>query len=322
VTISDWVLDKGYAYASTDKGNNGPRAYADGVKPGDAIAEWHARVSELTVAAKAVLAQRYHRAPRRTYIAGVSVAGYLTRWQLENRPELYDGGIDWNAVLVTPERSLLSYLPTALTNYPQHAAGSEAAHQALLDAGFPAGSEPLWGFTYRSFWDPLQRILREELDPTFDGDTQAGTPFCAPGTPACDADYDLSTRPAEVADAISRVALTGRIGKPLLSLHGTLDTAVTPRDSRLYHQKVDEQGRSDMARLYEVEGGTHFEALYGQHSQLIRPMLPCFREAFHALENWTAVGQKNAPPDSGSVTRDANTDLINTCKLPAPSPSK
>lgn len=43
VIISDSVLAKGYAYASTDKGNSGPMLYTDGEKPGDAIAEWHSR---------------------------------------------------------------------------------------------------------------------------------------------------------------------------------------------------------------------------------------------------------------------------------------
>ena len=139
VIISDYVLSRGYAYASTDKGNSGPMLYTDGQQPGDVIAEWHSRVTELTVAAKDVLAQRYHREPRRTYVAGFSAAGYLARWQLENRPDLYDGGIAWSGVLMTPERNLLTYLPTALRHYPQYVAnGSPEAHQALLDAGFPS----------------------------------------------------------------------------------------------------------------------------------------------------------------------------------------
>ena len=77
VIISDTVLTKGYAYASTDKGNSGGRIFADGERPGDAVAEWHTRLTELTVAAHDVLAQRYHREPRRTYVAGFSAAGYL-----------------------------------------------------------------------------------------------------------------------------------------------------------------------------------------------------------------------------------------------------
>jgi len=51
VTISDWVLGGGYACASTDKGNSGTTLYGDGEAPGDAIAEWHSRVTELTIAA-------------------------------------------------------------------------------------------------------------------------------------------------------------------------------------------------------------------------------------------------------------------------------
>ncbi|HEY5845935.1 MAG TPA: tannase/feruloyl esterase family alpha/beta hydrolase [Nakamurella sp.] len=314
IIISDSVLAKGYAYASTDKGNSGPRLYTDGEKPGDAIAEWHARVTELTAAAKDVLAQRYHREPRRTYVAGFSAAGYLVRWQLENRPGLYDGGIAWSGVLITPERNFLTYLPTALGHYPQYAAnGSPESHQALLGAGFPSGSEPTWEYSYRAFWDNFQRIFREEVDPTYDGDTPAGYPLCAPGTIDCDADYDLASRPEEVKDALEKISLTGRIGKPLLQLQGTLDTAVTPRDSRLYADMIADHGRGKLTRLYEVEGGSHFEDLYGQQPGLLRPMLPCFRDAFEALEQWTQDGTR--PPPSHLVQRDPSADLVNTCDI-------
>ena len=315
VIISDTVLAKGYAYASTDKGNSGPQVFADGVNPGDAIAEWHSRLTQLTVAAKDVLAQRYHREPHRTYVAGFSAAGYLARWQLENRPGLYDGGVAWSGVLMTPDRNLLTYLPAALRNYPQYAAtGSAESHQAMLDAGFPAGSEPTWAYSYRNFWDPFQRILREEIDPSYDGDRLAGYAFCASGTVDCDADYDLATRPAEVETALDKISLTGRIGKPLLQLQGTLDTAVTPRDTRLYAAMIKGHGREHLTRLYEVEGGTHFEAdLYMSHPTLVRPMLPCFQDAFDALEAWVGEGEK--PPASHLVTRDASTDLVNTCAL-------
>src|SRR5690606_19468288 len=53
-TISDWVLAKGYAFAATDKGNTGLDFHLDGRRPGDAIAEWNHRVTELTIAAKKV----------------------------------------------------------------------------------------------------------------------------------------------------------------------------------------------------------------------------------------------------------------------------
>src|SRR5207237_8530574 len=57
--ISDWVLARGYAFAATDKGNTGTSFYNDGVLPGDALVEWHRRVTELTIAAKDVVRQQY-----------------------------------------------------------------------------------------------------------------------------------------------------------------------------------------------------------------------------------------------------------------------
>ena len=63
--ISDWVLSQGYAYASTDKGNTGTSFFNNGSrsKPGQAVQEWNYRVTQLTVAAKKVVTQRYGRAP-------------------------------------------------------------------------------------------------------------------------------------------------------------------------------------------------------------------------------------------------------------------
>ena len=118
-------------------------------------------------------------------MAGISNGGYLTRWQLENRPDLYDGGLDWEGTLFRADGpNLFTYLPTALKNYPAYAAtGDQAAHDAMIDAGFAPGSEFLWPFHYSVYWDVTQRWYREEVDPDWDGDLKAGVPFCASGTP-------------------------------------------------------------------------------------------------------------------------------------------
>jgi hypothetical protein len=87
--FSDWALGKGFAFASTDKGNTGAAFYRDGSTPGGSIREWNSRVTELTLASKRVLTQVKAKAPRRTYMAGISNGGYLTRWQLENHPDLW-----------------------------------------------------------------------------------------------------------------------------------------------------------------------------------------------------------------------------------------
>ena len=54
------------------------------------------------------------------------------------------------------------------------ATGSPEAHRAMLEAGFPAGSEPTWAYSYRAFWDPFQRILREEIEKVALGAADSG----------------------------------------------------------------------------------------------------------------------------------------------------
>ncbi|MFE0477825.1 tannase/feruloyl esterase family alpha/beta hydrolase [Streptomyces sp. NPDC058947] len=319
--IADWVLSRGYAYAATDKGNTGLAFHRDGRRSGDAIAEWNDRLTQLTRAARATVARHYHRPPARTLVTGMSNGGYLVRWQLENHPELYDGGVDWEGTLWRSDGpTLLDFLPPALRHYPAYAAGgaqAEGARAALHAAGFPAGSEFLWPYHHQVYWDLTQRIYREELDPSFDGPAEAGTPFCTPGTPACDADYDYASRPGEVAAAVARIGLTGRIGKPLITLHGTLDVLLPiSRDSDVYARMVREAGRGPLHRYYRIEDGTHTDALADTHPDRLRPLTPCHRSAFTALENWLASGHR--PPASRTVPRPPGTDratLANTCSL-------
>lgn len=300
--IADYVLAKGYAFAATDKGNTGPAIHRDGVRPGDAIQEWHLRMAQLTVAAKHVAAQRYGRKPRYTYAAGLSAGGYLVRGQLERFPQLYTGGVDWNALNITPKGpNLLTTLPPALRAYPRYAVGKPGAHEEMLAAGYPAGSEPLWAFHYTNQWDFFQRIFREELDPSYDGATEAGTPFCPEGTGAgCDTDYDYGSRPRNVREAVRRVSLTGRIGKPLISVQGALDVLVPiSRYGDVYAGMVRREGHGPLHRYYRVPGGTHTDGLVAAAPALVRPMLPDFRTAFDRLAAWTRHGTK--PPPSGTL---------------------
>ncbi|HSE69407.1 MAG TPA: tannase/feruloyl esterase family alpha/beta hydrolase [Nocardioidaceae bacterium] len=313
--IADHVLARGYAFASTDKGNTGARFYADGSRPGGSIREWHRRVTQLTRATRTVLAQRYGREPRRTYLFGISNGGYLTRWQLENRAHLYDGGVDWEGTLMRAAGpNLLTYLPTALRHYPAYAAtGDESAHRAMLDAGFAPGSEFLWPFHHAYYWDLTQRIYREELDPGYDGALDAGVPFCASGTPGCDADYVYASRPARVKQAVRSVQLTGRIKKPMLTLHGTLDALLPPAtDSDVYDRLVDRAGSGRLHRYYRIADGTHTDGLYDTYPDRLRPLLPCARAAFDELTAWVERGDR--PPRDGYYPRPAG-DLVNRCDL-------
>ncbi|MEV5174051.1 tannase/feruloyl esterase family alpha/beta hydrolase [Streptomyces flaveolus] len=319
--IADWVLARGYAYAATDKGNTGTAFYRDGRRPGDAIAEWNSRLTQLTRAARTVVTQRYHRPPARTLATGMSNGGYLVRWQLEHHPELYDGGVDWEGTLWrTDGPNLLTFLPAALRHYPAYAAGGPGATEAeaaLHRAGFPAGSEFLWPYHHQVYWDLTQRIYREEVDPGYDGDTEAGTPYCASGTPACDADYAYPDRPSAVHRAVDRIALTGRIGKPLITLQGTLDVLLPiSQDSDVYARMVHQAGRGSLLRYYRIEDGTHTDSLADAFPDRLRPMVPCHRSAFTALERW--ISGTGRPPADRTVARPADADpatLLTSCPL-------
>ncbi|WP_220447108.1 tannase/feruloyl esterase family alpha/beta hydrolase [Nonomuraea deserti] len=317
-TISDWVLAKGYAYASIDKGNGGLEFFQDGRRPGDAILEWYHRMTQVTIAAKATVARHYGRSIRRTYAAGISNGGQLVRWALENHPELYDGGIDAEGTLWPPDDSsnALVYLPVALRNYPEYAAtGDPEAHAAMLRAGFAPGSEFLWDFNYRSIWDGTQRRYREEVDPDYDGDLEAGIPFCESGTPNCDTDYDYYARPRSVHKAVRRASMSGRIGKPLITVQGTLDTLLPIAvHGDPYAALVRKQGKGRQHRYYRIEGASHLDIEYDMFPDRMRPLLPCMRTAFEALERWTAPGG-HKPPPSATIPLQTSGDVANTCAI-------
>jgi hypothetical protein len=243
---------------------------------------------------------------------------------LENTPELYDGRVDWEGTLFRAGGpNLFTYLPVALRNYPEYeATGSQEAHDAMIQAGFEPGSEFLWDETYVTYWDLTQRIYREEFDPGYDGPlgengTQPGVPFCQDdGDPAtrCDAEYRYKQRPERVKDAVRKVSLTGDIGKPMLTLHGTLDALLPIRtDSDVYRELVKGKGHGNIHRYYVIDEGNHVDSYYDDHPNKLRPILPCQRDAFKALEALVQRGVK--PPDSGFVPKPETGDVVNHCSI-------
>lgn len=257
--ISDWVLAHGYAFAATDKGNTGVNFFADGVRPGDAIVEWNQRTTQLTRAARAVVAQRYGRPPRQVIAAGVSNGGYLVRWQLENHPELYTRGVDLEGTLwAAGGPNLLTFLPPAIRGYEQQ------SPTAIVAAGFDPRSDFLWDYHYTVYWKLTQRIYTAELDPTYTGS---------------EADYDYAKRPT-AQQAVRRIALTGRIGRPLVTLHGTLDSLLPiTQDSDVYAGMVKRAGRSSLHTYQRVEAGNHVDGLVDAHPDQLVPLVPLLQKA-------------------------------------------
>lgn len=100
----------------------------------------------------------------------------------------------------------------------------------------------------------------------YDGGQEAGYPKCgelleAARPEGCDADYVHEDRPEEGKEAVDRVSLTGRIGKPMLALDGTFD-ALLPidTDSHVYAKMIKEAGKRNIHRYYTIEEGNHVDS--------------------------------------------------------------
>ena len=107
------------------------------------------------------------------------------------------------------------------------------------------------------------------------------------------------------------IELTGRIGKPLVTIHGTLDTLLPiGTDSDVYDPLVDAQAAAELHRYYRITDGTHTDGLYAAFPDRLRPLLPCARTAFDVLVAWVergvrAPGGRHLPATVG--------DVLNTC---------
>ena len=173
------MLARGYAYAATDKGNVGATFYRDGAaagrrgrrveRPGHPAHPSRPR----RPSRDGTGARRAARTP-----PGISNGGYLVRWQLENHPELYDGGVDWEGTLWRADGpNLLTYLPPLLQNYPAYEAAMTRPRTPRCSTPASRRARSSCGPTTSSvYWDLTQRIYREEFDPAYDGATRGGHP--------------------------------------------------------------------------------------------------------------------------------------------------
>src|SRR5262249_7800886 len=146
---SDYVVQKGYAYASQNKGvlnlfiaslNSAtpPEPLACRLNPASTIwvhffdndpgqdftrwAEFMIKAAEL---AREGVKGAYGQKPRFTYAVGTSNGGYQVRRAIESAPDLFDGGVDWEGTFVDAHApNLLTDLPPAILNFPDYAASN------------------------------------------------------------------------------------------------------------------------------------------------------------------------------------------------------
>ena len=337
---SDYVVQKGYAYASQNKGvlNLQLTTAADPLGcrlnpvsttfvnfydngPNQQFARWQEYMVKAAQLARQGVASNYGRPPRFTYAVGTSNGGYQVRRAMETAPELFDGGVDWEGTFVDEHApNLLTDLPAALLNYNDYAASgldpNSTAARNMRAAGYPpdivaSPTSTLWTSYWAQFWEVTQCQWQKRLDPTYD--TYGAGP----------ANYNYVARlsASDVGANMASFATTGRIQRPLVTVAGTMD-ALLPIDhhARAYARKVaaaqsrdhDHEGwgprhdeRDAAYRLYEVQNGNHIETYQDSFPQLalIEP------HAHAAFDLMVAHVETHAPlpasqciPKGGAIT--------------------
>ncbi|PKO41738.1 MAG: hypothetical protein CVU33_00100 [Betaproteobacteria bacterium HGW-Betaproteobacteria-6] len=329
---SDYVIQKGYAYASQNKGvlnlklsdPSDPLAcrlnpdsqlwvqfYDNG--PGQEFTRWRDYMVLASKLAHKGAAANYGKKPRYTYAVGTSNGAYQVRRAVESAPEWFDGGVDWEGTFVDEKApNLLTDLPTAILNFPDYvASGGDAGSTAaknIRGAGYPpdlkAGASSLWSMNSASFWEVTLCQWQKRLDPSYD--TYSSGPE----------NYNYFARlPVSGADGnIADFATTGRIQRPLITVAGTMD-ALLPIDhhARAYARKVvahsseriddddhdrrrhHHHDRNPAYRLYEVQNGNHIET-YKLSLPQLEFIQPHAQRAFDLLVSHVEQGTA-LPPD-------------------------
>src|SRR5467141_155707 len=262
---SDYVVQKGYAYASQNKGVlnlfvASPNAatppeplacrlnpsstfwvhfYDD--DPGQPFTRWTKYIVKAAQIAREGVKAGYGHPPRYTYAVGTSNGGYQVRRAIETAPELFDGGVDWEGTFVDEHApNILTDLPPAILNFPDYVAsgfkGDSTAAKNIRGAGYPpdivVSTTPpvtLWTNYSNSFWEVTQCQWQKRLDPGYD--------TYGSGTGAYNYVSRLSY--SDVGAQIAAFATTGKIRRPLVTVAGTMD-ALLPIDhhARAYARKV------------------------------------------------------------------------------------
>ena len=329
---SDYVLQKGYAYASQNKGvlnlrlttaadplgcrlNPSTPVYVhffdnDDGQPFSRWAQYMVIAGQL---AQDGVKGAYGRPPKYTYAVGTSNGGYQVRRAVEIAPRLFDGGVDWEGTFVDPAGpNILMDLPPAILNMPDYVAGGfnpdSTAARNIRAAGYPpdivAGTASLWGNYSASFWEVTQCQWQKRLDPSYD---TYGPP---PGLNTGLYNYFARLSASDVGAQLASFETTGAIQAPLITVAGTMD-ALLPIDhnARAYARNVaaataGTHDKKVQYRLYEVQNGNHIETYKDTFPQL-ELIMPHAQHAFDLLVQYVEQGHALPPsqciPHGGAI---------------------
>jgi len=333
---SDYVVQKGYAFASQNKGvlnfylaastdplgcrlNPASTTYVHFYDndPGKDFTTWaQYMIDAATLARKGILAA-YHGVPRFTYAVGTSNGGYQVRRAVELAPLLFDGGVDWEGTYVDEDApNILTDLPPGVLNFPDYQtsgfSATSTAAKNIQGAGYPpdlvvaataAVPFPLnsmWARYYYSYWEVTMCQWQKRLDPTYNTYVSGLDTY----------NYVQRLSFSDVGDNLDDFATTGLIQRPLITVQGTLD-ALLPIDhhGRAYARAVEAGFEAQPGfphrptpaySLYEVQNGNHIEN-YKTFYPSLEYILP---HAQHAFDLLVASVEQRAPlPPSQCIPR-------------------
>ncbi|MHB8684542.1 MAG: alpha/beta hydrolase family protein [Dehalococcoidia bacterium] len=314
--IRQFLVDHGYAWAASSFSQNG---YAPGAGARD------------TYALRAVFAQKVG-APRHQYLYGQSMGGHVVAYSLEHYPTAYDGALSECGVVAGHEILDYFLSWGALAGYFSGADFTSAATDAgllgqRLKDTIPAALGLPGNLTAkgRAFEDAIENLtggprpffeqgFALQYAPNFlvllDAATHPG-----PGNAAADnartlyrIDPGFGVTGPRLNREIARVAAnpaytdraaypefapeTGKIERPLLTLHGTGDLFVPISQELSYRKIVDAAGRGNLLVQRAIRRPGHCNFSPQEREQ-----------AFTDLVAWVTRGQKPAGDDlSGDLT--------------------
>lgn len=333
--FSDFVVQQGYAYASTNKGTlnfffsepvtdplacrlSPPTAATSAAhvhfyiaEPKDTIVEWFRRTREVTEVARAALEAWHEREAERTYLMGISNGGHVVRRLLAESPQLYDAGIDWEGVYwAPPGPHILIDLPAALRPYRDYVFSgfnpASPAHQAIVGLGYPPDIRANPPTPANAFSPIVGSLYETHANNYWDVTTCV---FAKEIDPAYDGEpqdyvYAARRKPFHLSRRVARISTGGDIARPLITLHGTMD-ALLPiaRHARPFRDAVVAARRGALHRLYEVQNGNHIER-YRQsccNFTQLEFLQPHVHDSFHRLVAW--IEKDIAPPPGQCIPR-------------------
>jgi hypothetical protein len=335
------TADDPKACANTPGGSSYSANYMSDIPREQVFSDYFRRTLEVTTLAKDLTRIQYGSEPEYTYLSGISIGAFVVRHLVESNPAAWDGGVGWAPGYITAEgrprsdddrdeegghhrenhanTNILSQFPPALKNFPDYRdSGFSTASAGYLAMRAAFYTRDIWGFPnppasptgsffethYNGPWQRLECGLVRTFDPTYE------EPPGGLSTVFAHYDYVNRYREAGLRDIIRAAGTTGKLRRPLIEVHGTLDDTALLHDTRLYVADVAAKRRSQLHRVYEVVGGSHRDGYQDppQGFSDIEPISLKLIAAFERLVHWVEQGVPAPPsqciPRGGTIVDD------------------